>query len=579
MASTRDELLLPTTPPASTQASSGKRSFLTSAELPNNHKDKKVGAALAQSSCTASNSAGAVDAAAARDRSVTQLKRFLFNAVQRSCPSFSQDNISFSSMFDANVVAPIEVAIDYLAGQSHQVRYEAAMVCFRCVTTVIDLLLPASLSRGGQSVTFFFRKWVLDIYRIMVDERLLDVFDKVLLATHQKDEIETEASASHLDSSHSITRVAQLVSSSSSKQELSSPLRSVSKKCSFVEHDVKPDLLQGRDDDETSSDREVELCDFLVCVGSLFDSHVDAHHEDPVVAGCMRLFQAAPVDSMFLLSHHCIGTRLLSSLLSGLQLSSVLLLPSASADVLNTSLSTFPKKTPSLEALTRGRTGSAFGSHPGSSGSGGVATISPPLTAAAAPLLHHHAFKYPSVKHADDVRRLYERLLLDAELSLSPHDPIRAAIVVNAASCFAESCGDPASALDLIVGFLEEVTLEGITLKPAAPAPPSGSVSAALPPPGPASSFPATPSAFSVTVVSRSANAASTPPFHSSFHSASFSTAATPTTTGAAIPVPTVVQLPQKIFSWVGKDERAQFYGVVRVLKAQEAALRSQLLP
>lgn len=50
-------------------------------------------------------------------------------------------------------------------------------------------------------------------------------------------------------------------------------------------------------------------------------------------------------------------------------------------------------------------------------------------------LLHHHRFRYPIVNSADDLIALYTHTLDDASLLLSPHDPIRASLMLNMIDC------------------------------------------------------------------------------------------------------------------------------------------------
>ena len=521
-----------------------------------------------------------------RERSLACLKAYLvqFAAVAAS-PELPVSMASGPFVDDElEPLQIIRVASSFIAAEIEQCRKEAAMVCFRCVTTVVDLLLPASMSRGGQSASMFYRKWVIDIYRLMVDERLLGLFNLVLLSTHRRDELSSATEDEGNDGAGSNPAVSVGRMMSHSNRPLLSPLlkRGSAGASAFSAADDSTETFEMNDEAQSKCRlAEFVVSDEMTCVGSLFDRPVP-HHEDAAVAGAVRIFHPTIVECAFLEQHGCLGTRLFSSVLSGLQLSG--------PDSLGGSI-TRTRTASSLEAAAvRARGGSTMGTNAAAV----TTSVSPSLAAmnaVAPPMLHHHAYKYPSVHHVVDVRRLYERLLQDADLALSPHDPVRAAIVANAADCFATSCGDLQSALDLVSCYLEEVSLEGITLK-VAPSAIAAAPSSTGPPLSTGAGlpslqnngFPATPSAFSVTVVSRSHHqqGGATPAGHPSVSTTTTVTTPTSATTPTALAASTtttllVPQLPQKIFSWVGKDERSQFYAVVRTLKSQQAALSKQL--
>ncbi|CUG82354.1 Hypothetical protein, putative [Bodo saltans] len=201
---------------------------------------------------------------------------------------------------------------------------------------------------------------------------------------------------------------------------------------------------------------------------------------------------------------------------------------------------------------------------------------------------HHHTFRYPSVRSVDDVRALYAALFQDAEVVLSPHDPLRAAITLNYAEFLALVAGKRGDAADTIAGYLDEVDAEPI--QPFAtrqvdligsPALPSSVASTALHPLTP------TPSAFSVTNVRRTtagtnhglgatAAAAGVPSTITSMppQSSTATIMGKPTSAVAAMnnntPMTPICDL---IPSWQNKEERTQFVELVGLLKSALATL------
>ncbi|GET87797.1 hypothetical protein, conserved [Leishmania tarentolae] len=77
-------------------------------------------------------------------------------------------------------------------------------------------------------------------------------------------------------------------------------------------------------------------------------------------------------------------------------------------------------------------------------------------------LVHHHRFRYPSVHGYADVAKLYLATLEDAELLLSPHDPVYASLVLSAADLHLHDLRDTATAASLVNTYLVDVGEEHI---------------------------------------------------------------------------------------------------------------------
>ncbi|KAG5508044.1 hypothetical protein GH5_07100 [Leishmania sp. Ghana 2012 LV757] len=77
-------------------------------------------------------------------------------------------------------------------------------------------------------------------------------------------------------------------------------------------------------------------------------------------------------------------------------------------------------------------------------------------------LVHHHRFRYPSVHGFADVAKLYLSTLDDAELFLSPHDPVYASLVLSAADLHLHNLRDTATAASLVNAYLVDVGEEHI---------------------------------------------------------------------------------------------------------------------
>lgn len=553
----------------------------------------------------------------------------------------------FTTRLDPDhLLLTIDTAVLFLEFQKAQVQREAAMLCFRFATTVVDLLLPTSHARGGESLVMFYRKWICDIYRTLVEEDLLGMYQAILSSTQQPGSSSSAVATpdrspqlgmtSRPQQTNSISPV--LISSTPPFMELkkSSPALLHSATLPVANMPLLVPGRMGEDADGLNSSAAADESESYYCVGSLFERSVPVH-QDPLVNAGIRVFRPWYTDRTFPTRNRVLGTRLLFSLVNGARFggatssgghgnsittprgeksSNLIASPERNSNGKDRSKSHFgtdgdaPTYPTAIKAIplqfgtpdsARPRAASLPVVLPDQSGAHDDNTTNSNntnnLLASSfasqmnygASMLHHHAYKYPAVKSINDVRALYEKLVADCELSLTVHDPIRAAIINNAADCIAGPCGDPAAAMDLISQYLEDISLEAITLKPASGSIASNSSAAAgggggggtatpsihlkpmhggdsTPPPQPSASsapHPQHTSAFSVTVVGRALHSA----FGGSSHTSPM-TPPTPPSTQHHAGATAALILPQKLYSWNSKEERSQFFGVIKLLKA-----------
>ena len=219
---------------------------------------------------------------------------------------------------------------------------------------------------------------------------------------------------------------------------------------------------------------------------------------------------------------------------------------------------------------------------------------SPPQTAAATAtvmpegpmLVHHHRFRYPSVSGFADVAQLYLNTLEDAELLLSPHDPIYASLVLSTADLHLHDLHDRETAATLVNSYLADVSEEHIQapiwdVLPTNLMPMMDSSSSSVG--GQAGTTPTESSSaanltagrgFSVTRV-RQGNAgvraglsfAGTPTSAAATAAAASTSAALSASPPAHPPAPQQPYVPMAIASWNDEREKNEFLGTLRVLR------------
>jgi hypothetical protein len=78
-----------------------------------------------------------------------------------------------------SILDNLDASVQTLLSMKKQLRSEITLLCFRVVSTVVDLLLPAAECRG-KALTMFYRKWVCDVYRVLCQEHLLRGFTSLV---------------------------------------------------------------------------------------------------------------------------------------------------------------------------------------------------------------------------------------------------------------------------------------------------------------------------------------------------------------------------------------------------------------
>lgn len=572
----------------------------------------------------------------------------------------------------------IEVSISTLQSIKKQIRSEITLLCFRVVSSVVDLLLPAAECRG-KAMTMFYRKWLCDVYRVLSQEHLLRGFSSLV---HRAKHV-TERESAHTSNSNNAAAVWGRVSpngASSSSMRASSrmssgangggvmpqvlrrtlsptlvpiDLGSSRREASRSDEERPPSSFDALDESTTSCPvdsinpsilplvqpcaadgvprRDEEALDEAAAVGSLFrtfrrhnsvSDNAPALSPNSVASGagvsnagsvssgdCAGGVMHAPVAvavTLFRSLHgdHCVppvgclGTRLMFTLLNGTDVtafdfkdtdfgntrgSSSALSSPEHRPTAHLPISPFHQRTTSQE-VTRSRANSA------------APTISPQLAHQSSPAMtvgtprggaldpqpvnvssttsivampHHHTFRYPAVRSIDDVRALYASLFADAQVILSPHDPLRAAITLNYAEFVALGIGQRAFAAEMITDYLDEIEMEPIQPYISRLVDLSGGIT--TPGPAVAPQQVGTTSAFSVTNVRRG-GPSSTPMMPPAMPAGAVGVATTPpkpVSTNAAQLTPITDFLP----SWQNKDERIQFTELVGLLKAALATL------
>lgn len=202
-------------------------------------------------------------------------------------------------------------------------------------------------------------------------------------------------------------------------------------------------------------------------------------------------------------------------------------------------------------------------------------------------LMHHHRYHYPVVATREDVAQLYLATLAEMEVSLSPHDPIRAALVQNTVDFLLSSVHDGRRARDILDAYLAEVNEERVQLPLVHPVVLVGLDISGSPitiggptatPKLTTAATSANSSAFSVTSVRRSP---ATPQAARAAGAASpHSTAAGPPADAlnpATSPHPQMPMIPVVIPSWSSDEDRHLFLTVLETMRQTQIMLHERL--
>ncbi|KAG5481693.1 hypothetical protein CUR178_07046 [Leishmania enriettii] len=203
-------------------------------------------------------------------------------------------------------------------------------------------------------------------------------------------------------------------------------------------------------------------------------------------------------------------------------------------------------------------------------------------------LVHHHRFRYPSVHGYADVAKLYLSTLDDAELFLSPHDPVYASLVLSAADLHLHNLCDTATAASLVNAYLVDVGEEYIQGPVWGELPAvligdegSGSITSSLAVAGDSAGTPAsarpTPGGrgFSVTRARQGNTQGPTSTATASSNAAGVAAgpAAAPSSQAAAPPLRQQPYVPMVIPSWTNEHEKEEFLATLGLLRQMQAFL------
>ncbi|KAG5481054.1 hypothetical protein LSCM1_06730 [Leishmania martiniquensis] len=204
-------------------------------------------------------------------------------------------------------------------------------------------------------------------------------------------------------------------------------------------------------------------------------------------------------------------------------------------------------------------------------------------------LVHHHRFRYPSVDGYADVAKLYLSTLDDAEVFLSPHDPVYASLVLSAADLHLHDLRDTATAAALVSAYLVDVgeehiqgpvweELPAVLIGSEVSGDIASSLNAASHAAGSASSTPPAPGrGFSVTRARQGNTQAPTTSVAASSNAAGVDSgpAAAASSSQAAAPPPQQPYVPMVIPSWANAHEKDDFLATLRLLRQMQTFLVS----
>ncbi|KEG15171.1 hypothetical protein DQ04_00161110 [Trypanosoma grayi] len=383
-----------------------------------------------------------------------------------------------------------------------QIREEVALLVFRAITITVDLLIPA-VQCADRRVMMFYRKWICDLYRLLWEEDLLERFSGL---------VEVNIPQTYIDNTlignFFLPRGMQATPQCStscgrhlSGREGSAVSASKQQHNSTSEQNDYGVILEDGD--------EEQKCSTLACIapGNAYSRSA----RSPVVGSCTTASLNATVTahpSLFLSTtaaanecHHGFGlfddpavlvaeslledtstetpppcsfvvTRLMAALLRGLDTDRLRHLAPVPDRSPHSSAGFTPstdqplsgvRKTPlSVRTVKKSTRKKIVPSPQRSSPPLPVKVYSPSLEEKPAGSPQRTRFRYPAVTTADDVKALYCNALLEAEIALSPLDPIRAALVQNAVDYLVSAMHNPKEAYELLDAYLDDVGTEQI---------------------------------------------------------------------------------------------------------------------
>ncbi|RNF26156.1 uncharacterized protein Tco025E_01601 [Trypanosoma conorhini] len=509
-----------------------------------------------------------------------------------------------------------------------QIREEVTLLVFRVISTTVELLLPA-VQFVDPRVSMFYRKWLCDMYRLLWEEDLMDRFYAILstslpsasnqsvplknppLSRAQLATLRRGGSKRSLRKSGSVGGATAQATGGTTNKEANNPLPEKENEFAILNDTVS----EKREEDSewiapgnvysraarTFADSGSEMASLNSTLGPL-PSKLLAFTSTPVDVGIQGLglfgdpsvliaesllegsVEEAPPTRGFVM------TRLMAALLRDGSTDKLRHLALASerstrgagvvaATPHDSHSTTARKPVPAMRNTrrsTRKKTTSPYSSP--------MTTKLPqtaPETKNAAPQQVSLTL-YPVLTSVDDVKALYLSVLEDAEVALSPLDPIRAALVQNTVDFLASGMRLPGAAYELLDAYLDDVSIEPIqppaTRRVALDGTPETTRGGGEYP------LPVSDSPFSVTTVRRARQMPSDVPAaiggkmhtpHSSHPIQSRRGGPVDKDAGAAaLRFPLV---PKVIPSWNTQEETEQFLMILALLRREYIVLRAEL--
>ncbi|RNF11687.1 hypothetical protein TraAM80_00771 [Trypanosoma rangeli] len=389
-----------------------------------------------------------------------------------------------------------------------QIREEVTLLVFRVISTTVELLIPA-VQFVDPRVTIFYRKWLCDMYRLLWEEDLFERFLAILSSSlpslsnqnvalkppslspaHQATQ-RRGGSKRSLRKSGSVGNAATLTTGGATNKDTSNLLsEKESESVLFNDtpnekrEDVSEWIAPGNAYSRTarafvdSSSEAPSLDSTLAAIPSKLLgpnlASIDVGLQgfglfgDPTVFIAESLLEEnveeAPPFRGFIV------TRLMAALLrdGGTDKMRHLALASersvrgtgVAAASLNDSHSTTVRKTVPAVKNARGSTRRKNPSPYLFSTTTKLLQTTPETKTTV--LQQPSSTPYPVVSSLNDVKALYDSVLEDAEMTLSPLDPIRAALVQNVVDFLVSGMRLPREAYELLDAYLDDVRIEPI---------------------------------------------------------------------------------------------------------------------
>nr|CCC94356.1 conserved hypothetical protein [Trypanosoma congolense IL3000] len=396
-----------------------------------------------------------------------------------------------------------------------QIQEEISFLCFRVITTVLELIVPAASSVDQRRV-LFYRKWVCDLYRLLLEEGLLARFS--VLTTTLTPLQGNEGGALDISSAPTVSVVTP---QNRKKRTSAKALPGNATRLGSTSPGLADDVTNSTHPEGGHHEPKGEFNTFLtpgrvysqptflldknsvrfavgLPLGVLFSDGRPTPLQTPTVMSTptadasQRSYGARSTPAVLMAESLLVDvpvgappqsvvvvTPLVATLLRGVDSANTrasVSNPERGCGVSNASFSgvsqaepqlgTPSRITPSsrLRRQTPRRKGAlpaqASGSAPKkaqlASGSGNNKAVQCQRT--------HHRLSYPVVTCAEDVKALYFSVLSETELTLSPLDPIRAATVQNAADFLLSVMQSPMEAFELLDLYLDDVGTEKIQM-------------------------------------------------------------------------------------------------------------------